>query len=68
MYFLLTDDILNPADSAVLHINGCVIDMAAVERLRDEFGIDNFQAVVCTDLNAAASMQEALCCRLVFDL
>ena len=58
MHFLLTDNILNPADQSVLHWDGTIIDDKVVKHLGDEYGIDNFQAVVCLNGSAAISVQD----------
>lgn len=58
MYFLLTDNILNPADMEVLHWDGTIINDKVVEHLSTEYGIDNFQALVCLTESAALSLQD----------
>ena len=58
MYFLLTDNILNPADMKVLHWDGTIINDKVVEHLSTEYGIDNFQALVCLTESAALSEQD----------
>lgn len=59
MYFLLTDNILNPADQSVLHWDGTIIDDKVVRRLSAEYRIDNFSAQVCLTGSAAISVQDA---------
>ena len=58
MYFLLTDNILDPADLSVLHWDGTIIDDKVVMHLSTEYGIDNFSAQVCLSSSAAISEQD----------
>ena len=59
LYFLLTDYIIDPASMDAVFPDGALIDMATVERLATELGIDNFSAQTCVGWNAAANLQDS---------
>jgi hypothetical protein len=57
MWFVLTENIINPENMDVLNYAGDVLPVRALEELRDEFGLDNVQATVCLTRQAA----DAIC-------
>ena len=54
-YFLLNRDIIHPLDGVIAE-RGDVITHAFMQNLTETVGIDNIDAVVCTDLHSARVM------------